>query len=36
MSFEISQVMCFGKSLVWCDFSVKLHLTMPIFLMSGQ
>ena len=26
MTFEISQVMCFGKSLVWYDLCVKLRL----------
>ena len=36
MTLYISQVMCFGKSLVWYDLCVKLHLTASIFLMSGQ
>ena len=36
MTFEISQLMCFGKSLVWFDLCVKLHLTILIFLIKGQ
>ena len=34
MMFDNSQVMSFGKSIVWYDFLVKLHLTLSTFLMS--
>ena len=36
MTLEISQVMCFGKSLSWYDLLVKLHVTLLIFLIRGQ
>ena len=36
MTLLSSQVMCFGKSFSWYDFSVKLHFTVLIFLISGQ
>ena len=36
MTFEISQIMCFGKSLSWYDLLEKLHVTLLIFLIRGQ
>ena len=36
MIFDSSQVTCFGKSIVWKDFLVKLHITGSTFLISGQ
>ena len=36
MTLEISQVLCFGKSLSWYDLLAKLHVTLMIFLIRGQ
>ena len=36
MTLEISQVMCFGKSLSWYDLLEKIHVTLLIFLIRGQ
>ena len=36
MIFDNSQVTCIGKSVVWNDFLVKLHITGSTFLISGQ
>ena len=36
MTLVSSHVTRFGKSIVLCDFLVKLHLTVAIFFISGQ
>ena len=36
ITFEISHVICLGKSIVLCDFFVKLHETRSLFLIKGQ